>query len=242
MLTVQIQKQLAHFQLDISFQLKQQILVLFGPSGSGKTTILNCIAGLVTPDSGSIVLNDRVFFAQGQKPLPPQKRNVGYLFQDYALFPHMTVEKNIRYGLKIKNQKDADTFLRPLLQILGIEHLRSKYPHQISGGEKQRVALARALATEPSILLLDEPLSALDQKTRIQCQDELLRLHQMWRIPFIIVTHDLNEAKKLGDIIIYLEQGKIIKKEEKERINEVASTRERQLLLSTVSADSQWPG
>ncbi|MFK2827037.1 ATP-binding cassette domain-containing protein [Bacillus sp. B190/17] len=211
MLEVQIQKKLDHFLLDIEWKMDDEILVLFGPSGSGKTTILNSIAGLTNPDSGSIQLNNLSFFNTDRESLPPQKRKIGYLFQDYALFPHMTVEKNIAYGAKKQKNGSPSPLIEQLLSILGIKHLLKKYPHQISGGEKQRVALARAFATEPSILLLDEPLSALDQDTRIECQNELLRLHVMWRIPFIIVTHDMNEAKKLGDTILFLEKGKVIK-------------------------------
>ena len=142
--------------------------------------------------------------------MPTRKRNIGYLFQDYALFPHMTVEKNILYGVKEKKYKEIPDFLQPVLEVLGISHLLSKYPHQTSGGEKQRIALARALATQPDLLLLDEPLSALDQRTRQECQEELLRLHQLWQIPFIMVTHDREEAEKLGDRLIFLDKGKIV--------------------------------
>ncbi len=209
MLDVNINKQLPHFLLDIAFQVEDEILVLFGPSGAGKTTILNIIAGLEHPDTGHILLNERSFFQNGHKPLPTQKRNVGYLFQDYALFPHMTVAHNIAYGVDKKAQAEASLLINQLVEVLGIPHLLPKYPHQISGGEKQRVALARALATAPSLLLLDEPLSALDRETRLECQKELLRLHQIWKIPFIIVTHDLDEAKKLGDRILFLEHGAV---------------------------------
>lgn len=206
MLEVDIQKRLPDFVLDVSFSTEQEIVVLFGPSGSGKTTVLNSIAGLVHPDGGHISLNGRTFYSAGQKPLAVQKRNVGYLFQDYALFPHMTVSQNIRYGLR----KGHELHLEPLLTTVGIDHLLDKYPHQLSGGQKQRVALVRALATEPDILLLDEPLSALDTATRKQCQDELLRLHEMWGIPFLLVTHDRDEAEKLGDTILLLENGRIV--------------------------------
>lgn len=205
MLTVSIQKRLPDFLLDVSFLVQQEIAVLFGPSGSGKTTILNCIAGLVHPDAGQIALGDQVFYEPGKKPLPTQKRRIGYLFQDYALFPHMTVAQNIRYGRK----SGHDIGLESLLATVGIDHLLEKYPHQLSGGQKQRVALVRALATEPDILLLDEPLSALDADTRRQCQDELLRLHAMWNIPFLLVTHDRDEAEKLADVILMIESGKI---------------------------------
>lgn len=208
MLEVQIEKKLPHFLVDVNLTVDDEILVLVGPSGSGKTTILNVIAGLDHPHAGRIILNGQTFFCANEKPLPTQQRNIGYLFQDYALFPHMTVEKNIGYGVKKMN---AGERIEQLVSTLGINHLQRKYPHQISGGEKQRVALARALATEPSLLLLDEPLSALDSKTRLECQDELKRLHEIWKIPFIIVTHDMQEAERLGDKIIFLESGLITK-------------------------------
>lgn len=207
MLEVQMMKRLPHFSLQIEFSVTNEIIVLFGPSGSGKTTILNSIAGLAEPDAGLIRLQNRIFFESAKKlSLPPQQRSVGYLFQDYALFPHMTVEKNIAYG-----KKQTKEFQENLKALLGISHLSQKYPHQISGGEKQRVALARALATEPSLLLLDEPLSALDQDTRKQCQEELVKLQQLWKIPFLVVTHDQSEAETLGHRILYMEQGKLLK-------------------------------
>ena len=210
MLDVNISKQLSHYKLEVEFSMGNEILVLFGPSGSGKTTILHTIAGLTQPDKGSIKLGDKSYFDNESSDLSIQERKVGVLFQDYALFPHMTVSKNIMYGIKGKSE-DRLSVVDQLLHVLGIQQqLLSKYPHQISGGEKQRVALARALATEPSILLLDEPLSALDKQTRIECQNELLRLHEMWKIPLIIVTHDMEEAEKLGDRIIFLEYGKIV--------------------------------
>lgn len=211
MLEVHIKKELAQFSMDVQLKVEDEILVLVGPSGSGKTTILNVIAGLDNPDEGSIRLNGQPYFQGKGKSLPPQKRNVGYLFQDYALFPHMTVQKNIVYGVKVKTDKGAMTRIEQLISVLGIAHLKGKYPHQISGGEKQRVALARALATEPAVLLLDEPLSALDRETRLECQEELLRIHRMWKIPFIIVTHDMDEAEKLGDTLLFLHKGTVDK-------------------------------
>ncbi|GEN35874.1 ATP-binding cassette domain-containing protein [Aneurinibacillus danicus] len=212
MLAVTIQKKLPYFQLDVDFTVQKEIVVLFGPSGAGKTTILNSVAGLIQPDSGTIRLNDTIFFETGQKPLPTRKRKLGYLFQDYALFPHMTVEKNILYGVKKEREAVSSAFVVQLLTVLGIRHLLPKYPHQISGGEKQRVALARALAGKPELLLLDEPLSALDAKTRQQCQDELLELHRLWQIPVLLVTHDEKEAEKLGNRILTINQGKIVDK------------------------------
>lgn len=203
MLTVDIQKKLSHFDLNIQFSAANEIVVLFGPSGSGKTTILNCIAGLNHPDSGIIRLNETKFF-DGKSLVPIQRRNIGYLFQDYALFPHMTVWKNIAYGMK------NEAFAKDLMKELRIEHLADKYPSEISGGEKQRVAIVRAIATEPAALLLDEPFSALDDETRRKSHEELIRIHELWRIPIILVTHNHEEAKKLGNRILYLEKGSIV--------------------------------
>lgn len=203
MLTVDIQKKLSHFDLNIHFSAADEIVVLFGPSGSGKTTVLNCIAGLGHPDSGIIRLNETAFF-DGKPLVPIQKRNIGYLFQDYALFPHMTVWKNIAYGMK------SETFAKNLMKELRIEHLADKFPSEISGGEKQRVAIVRAIATEPAALLLDEPFSALDDETREKSHEELLRVHQLWRIPIIMVTHNHEEAKKLGNRILYLDKGRML--------------------------------
>lgn len=201
-LVVDISKKLAHFELHSAFTIeKNEIVVLFGPSGSGKTTILNCIAGLTKPSYGAIHLNEKVLFDSKKVNVSIQKRNVGYLFQDYALFPHMTVWKNIAYGMK------SEQFAKELVRELEIEHLSNRYPHEISGGEKQRVAIARALSTEPDLLLLDEPFSALDDDTRAKSHDELLRLHALWQIPILLVTHSHAEAEKLGDRIMYLKEG-----------------------------------
>ncbi|WP_232698193.1 ATP-binding cassette domain-containing protein [Brevibacillus daliensis] len=211
MLHVHITKKRAHFTLQADFTADNEILMLLGPSGSGKTTILECIAGLVIPDSGLIRLNDQTMYSSDATfILSVQQRKIGYVFQDDTLFPHMTVEKNILYGIRSQKQEPDQLFLDQVSETLGIRHLWGSYPWQISGGEKQRVSLARALATKPNLLLLDEPLSALDSTTRAQCQDELLRLHQLWHIPFIMVTHDEEEARKLGSTIIRLEQGQIV--------------------------------
>lgn len=207
MLEVNINKQLTHFTLDVNFHVKQdEIVALFGPSGSGKTTILNCIAGLTTPGSGTIRHQQTNFFNDGKDLLPIQKRNVGYVFQEYALFPHMTVWENINYGLK------DEAFTKQLMGDLRIAHLKSEYPRNISGGEQQRVALTRALATEPDILLLDEPFSALDDETRAISHEQLLSIQQLHPVPTIIVTHREAEAKKLADHILYMNEGKFITK------------------------------
>lgn len=204
MLTVDFQKRLEHFELAVQFQIDNEIMALVGSSGSGKTTLLNCIAGITHPDRGEIHLNGREFFKEGQKPLKIQKRKVGYLFQDYALFPHLSIEENILYG----TARGSDlTHVTELTNILGIRKLLPKYAHQISGGEKQRVALTRALAAKPDILLLDEPFSALDDDNTRRCQDELVRIHEHWKIPIIFVTHRKADAERLADRVVRIEKG-----------------------------------
>ena len=202
MLEVEIKNELTYFDLDVSFELGNEIIVLFGKSGSGKTTILNCIAGITQPDSGLIRLNNQVLFGAGVN-VPIQERQIGYLFQEYALFPHMTVWKNIQYGAR------QEEFVRELMEELSIGHLVDHYPGEISGGEQQRVALARALATEPKLLLLDEPFSALDDETKAAGYKQLLRLHKQWDIPIILVTHSKSEAEKLGDRLLFVEEGRL---------------------------------
>jgi len=207
MLTVNIKKKLSDFTLNISFTAPNKTLVLFGPSGCGKTTILRCIAGLLKPDEGSIVSNETTFYSSKEAThLPPRMRNISYMFQDFALFPHMNVKHNIWYGVKTPNQKVNELYEK-LLTLLKIEHLPHSSINQLSGGEKQRVAMARALMAEPKILLLDEPLSALDAQSRYELQDELKKLQEIWNIPFILVTHSPEEAQALGNEVLFLHQG-----------------------------------
>jgi len=210
MLEASLTKKLWHFTLDVQLKADNQILILLGPSGSGKTTILHLLAGLFKPDEGFIKINDRILYSSGEKiNNPPQSRNVGYLFQNYALFPHMTVRQNVFYGLKSKGCRQDGSALDPLelLDSFGVGHLIDRYPSQLSGGEKQRVALARALVVQPNLLLLDEPFSALDRNTRISLRQELKKLHQQWQIPFVLVSHDEEDARFLGDVIVTLENG-----------------------------------
>lgn len=208
MLEVAIKRKLPDFQLDIEFTVDNDILVLFGASGCGKTTTLRCIAGLDKPHSGYIRLNGQTFFSSEPKVfVPPRDRGIGYMFQDYALFPHMNVQKNILYGVKRHVKKTQEIF-DELIVLLKIRSLLSRSIPQLSGGEKQRVALARALMAEPKLLLLDEPLSALDSETRLELQDELIAMQKLWKIPFILVTHDKEEAKKMANQIIFLDKGR----------------------------------
>ncbi|HOV80363.1 MAG TPA: ATP-binding cassette domain-containing protein [Bacillota bacterium] len=211
MLEFQITKTLWYFDLELHVRIGNQILVLWGPSGSGKTTVLHCLAGLLKPSAGFIELNDRVLFSSDRKiNVPARLRNTGYLFQDYALFSHMTVRHNVMYGLlKRKNRPGTDADVVELLKLFGVEHLADRYPGQLSGGEKQRVALARALAVQPELLLLDEPLNALDKNTRVSLRQEIKKIHRRWRIPFVLVTHNEEDAGFLGDEIVYLNRGRL---------------------------------
>ncbi|MBP1676207.1 MAG: transporter related protein [Bacteroidetes bacterium] len=183
-----------------------ELLCLFGHSGSGKTTLLRILAGLNVPDKGYVEFNGKVWFDSAKKiNLPPQQRNVGYMFQDYALFPNMTVERNIAFAQKEKN---AGEILR-LMEIFGLTELARQKPHKLSGGQKQRVALARALAAKPNMLLLDEPLSALDYEMRIDLQNEILKAHQMLNSLTILVSHDIQEVQKLASSVILLRNGAV---------------------------------
>lgn len=209
MVNINIFKKLNYFNLDITFNAHREVLVIQGPSGSGKTTILNCIAGINTPDRGKIVIGDRkVFSFCDNINLPIKDRNIGYVFQNYALFPHMTVKENIHFGLVSRGIKDF-SYARYIEEILKIEHLKNRFPSEISGGEKQRVALARALVTKPKLLLFDEPFSALDSDTRNVIYKEFLEFKEKIKMDIILITHNNNEAQLLGDRSISIKQGVI---------------------------------
>ena len=197
----------AELSLDLN---STPVSVLFGPSGAGKTTLLRCLAGLETPEEGFIRYGDEIWFdAERDLFVRPQPRRLGYLFQDYALFPHLTVEGNVAYGLGSMNGPERTARVTEVLAVLGIGELRHRYPAQISGGQRQRVALARAVAPRPRLLLLDEPLSALDaparEKLRIELRKQLLDLG----IPAIVVTHDRTEALALADLLVVMAEGRV---------------------------------
>ena len=210
MLEVQIYKKLAEFDLDVSFQVNDNILGLMGASGSGKSMTLKCIAGIETPDQGRIVLNNRVLFDSEKKiNVPIQKRNVGYMFQSYALFPNMDEYENISVGLRARKVKDVDIVVRKVMKLFQISELASRYPKQLSGGQRQRVALARLMAYEPDVLLLDEPFSALDEDLKEDLLRELKSELQISK-PVVFVSHNKEEVNELCDFKYKIKQGEIV--------------------------------
>jgi molybdate transport system ATP-binding protein len=209
---VQLRKRLGKdFELNLAISLPPGITILFGPSGAGKTTLLDCIAGLARPDAGRIAIAENTLFdcALGIN-VPPQRRRVGYVFQDLALFPHLSVENNVEYGLSSLDSQERKRRSAAILESFRIPHLRSRRPGQISGGERQRVALARALVIDPGILLLDEPLAALDAATKSKIVEDLRAWNQEHRIPVVYVTHSRDEVFALGERVVVLENGRAI--------------------------------
>lgn len=218
LIEVDIQKALnsrgRSFTLKVAFSSDEKTVVLFGPSGSGKTLTLQSIAGLVRPDSGRISLKGRVLFdAKAGIDIPSRARRMGYLFQDYALFPHMTVAENVGYGLKKSwqwrlSKKDRQEVFS-LLDTLEIKHLAESFPSDLSGGQKQRVALARALMTRPDLLLLDEPFSALDTLLRGKLRKELLDVQARFRVPMIMISHDPEDIRTFAETLVRYEAGRV---------------------------------
>ncbi len=207
---VVIKKRFQDFKLDASLRFGREIVALTGPNGSGKTTLLRSIAGLEDPDEGRIVAMGHTFFDhQEQVSLAPEKRNVGYVFQEAALFPWLTVDKNIRFGLKDKEGAVAGKWLVELCEELKVTHLLGRYPARLSGGEAQRVALVRALAPCPDLLLLDEPFSAVDMELRPSVRRYILSLQRKWNIPVVMVTHDHAELHTMADRVFNLDAGRV---------------------------------
>ncbi|PYX26200.1 MAG: molybdenum ABC transporter ATP-binding protein [Acidobacteria bacterium] len=199
------------FTLDVDLSTPAGFTILFGSSGAGKTTLLDCIAGLASPDAGTIQVGSQLFFdAQTRFNLPVAKRNVGYVFQDLALFPHLTVAGNIAYGLDRFPASDRQRRIAAILEAFHIRELRNRRPREISGGERQRVALARSLVTDPCILLLDEPLAALDAPTKSRILDDLRAWNDAHRIPILYVTHGREEVFALGERVVVLDRGHVL--------------------------------
>jgi molybdate transport system ATP-binding protein len=213
MLELSLQKRLHTAEgeriLEVSLAVESgKFVTLFGPSGAGKTTVLRCIAGLTEPERGRVVVDGEIWFdSQFGIDLPPQKRKVGFVFQDYALFPHLSVRENLAIALADRREQ---AYVDELLDLMGIRALQSRLPATLSGGQQQRVALARALARKPRLLLLDEPLSALDAETRSRLQNEILTLQRRFGITSLMVSHTVAEVFKLSDRVFLIEAGRIV--------------------------------
>ena len=212
---VQVQKHLAReeqdFTLDVAFQAEAGVTIIFGASGAGKTTLLNCIAGLTTPDAGRVTVGGRVLFDRAQSiSVAVAKRRIGYVLQSLALFPHMTVDQNIQYGLAQWPQGQRAAKASAILEAFRIPHLAGQYPRQISGGESQRVALARTLVTDPAVLLLDEPLAAIDAATKSKIIEDLREWNRAHQIPILYVTHSREEVFALGERVLMLSAGRVV--------------------------------
>jgi molybdate transport system ATP-binding protein len=210
-LDVRLVKRLAGFTLDAAWTADGGVAALFGPSGAGKTLTLQCLAGLLRPDAGRIVVDGRVLFdATTGVDVPPQARRVGYVFQGYALFPHLNVADNVGFGLRGRRRGDWEARVAEVMARLGLTGLERRLPGELSGGQRQRVALGRALAIDPALLLLDEPLSALDAPLRRTLRDELQAVLADWGTAAVVVTHDFTEAYRLGDRIVVYEAGRVV--------------------------------
>lgn len=213
MIEIYLQKKLnapsGNMLLDFETEIERgKFVTLYGKSGAGKTSTLRILAGLLKPDSGKISIHGNVLLDLDQKiNLPPQKRKIGFVFQDYALFPNMTIFENLSFALQ-KNQ--SKKILNELIEIMEIGDLKNQKPHRLSGGQQQRVAVARALVQKPELLLLDEPLSALDEEMRNKIQKYILEVHREFNLTTILISHDLAEVLKMSDQVLILDHGKII--------------------------------
>lgn len=196
-----------NFNLDVQ---KGEIVSILGESGSGKSTILRLIAGLEIPEDGQIII-DNNYVVSEEIFILPEKRGIGMVFQDYALFPHMTVAENIMFGLKKISKSEKDKRVKEMLDLVNLEGYERRYPHELSGGQQQRVAIARAVAPSPSVLLLDEPFSNLDAHLQNKIRSELKEIINRMGITSIFVTHDKEDAKSLADKVVILKDGEIIK-------------------------------
>jgi molybdate transport system ATP-binding protein len=199
------------FLLDLDVEVPPGITILFGPSGAGKSTLLDCIAGLTQPDAGQVAIDGTVLFdSEKNVNVPPQRRQVAYVFQTLALFPHMAVEANVAYGLQAVPEQARGARVAEILQMFRVEQLRERKPGEISGGEKQRVALARSLVTLPRVLLLDEPLTGLDAQLKASIIDDLRAWNAAHKIPILYVTHSREEVDALGERVIAMDRGRIV--------------------------------
>lgn len=211
MLLVDVEKQLGDFKLAASFTSNGLVTGLFGNSGAGKTSIINMIAGLTAPDRGRIALDGQdLDNATSGLHVPPHRRRIGYVFQDARLFPHLNVRQNLDYGRRMNGLTHDATAEKRTVDLLDIGHLIDRRPAQLSGGEKQRVALGRALLAKPKLLLLDEPLGALDDERKAEILPYFIRLRDEMRVPMVLVSHDAGEMRQLATNVVMLKGGKVV--------------------------------
>jgi len=211
MIDVDIEQQFGAFHLDVKFVAEAPIVGLFGRSGAGKTSVINAIAGIATPARGHIRINEIALFDAAKGiDVVPERRRIGYVFQDALLFPHMDVEANLLYGQKLRGRSDRFIDEKRVVELLGLDALLRRKPNMLSGGEKQRVAIGRALLAQPRILLMDEPLAALDMPRRAEILDYIERLRDELRIPIIYVSHSVAEISRLADTVVLLAEGKCL--------------------------------
>lgn len=206
-----LRKEVTGFSLDVEFRMGNELIVLFGHSGSGKSMTLQLLAGLLRPDNGFVRSAERMLFDSSEGvDLPPQKRSLGYVFQDLALFPHLKVRENILFGVRGLRRHAREGVLAEMIETFRLGGLEERLPSEISGGQKQRVAFARALSCRPSVLLLDEPFSALDMPIRLEMRQVLREIRDLFRIPIILVTHDIDEAAETADRMIVYSNGRAV--------------------------------
>lgn len=211
---LRLQSRERRFDLDMRFDSSQQRIVLFGPSGAGKSVTLQVVAGLLRPASGRIAIGERVLYDSRKGiDVPPRERRIGYVLQDHALFPHLSVRNNIAFGLRCLRRPWLDAAARrrvdAMLALFELEPLAAMRPQALSGGQRQRVALARALIVEPSLLLLDEPFAALDARLRQRMREQLRELQQRIGIPMLLISHDLQDVRSLAETLVVIDQGRV---------------------------------
>ena len=210
MLTVQLEKRLGEFSLNVSFASEVRATALFGPSGAGKTSVINMIAGLLRPDRGRVELDGEVVFDSAARiDMPAWRRRVGYVFQEGRLFPHITIRHNLEYGRWIGGHKSDPVAFKHVVELLDIGHLLDRRPGRLSGGERQRIAVGRALLMRPRLLLLDEPLASLDSARKRDILPYLERLRDEAEVPMIYVSHNATEVKRIASLVVWLDGGRV---------------------------------
>ena len=208
---VSIKTKISNFIIDVNIELKEGINCFFGPSGAGKTSIINCIAGINKAKESKIIINNKVLEDTSQNILVPiHKRNIGYVFQDSRLFPHLSIKNNLIYGLKLNFKKNKNFHYEEIINLLSLRHLLHRFPYNLSGGEKQRVAIGRALLCQPDLLLMDEPLASLDQEKKDELIEYIVKINEILNIPAIYVSHSISETFTLGSCIHFIRNGALM--------------------------------